>query len=121
MCGIAGIVNHFATSSDDRDVACRMRDAMQHRGPDDCGISQNADKRVVLGHRRLSIVDLSEAGHQPMSNEDGSVWITFNGEIYNHASHRDALIAKGHRFRSHSDTEAILHLARSTEPTVSGT
>src|SRR5690348_11903316 len=110
MCGITGIFNYASSSSDDRDVVCRMRDAMRHRGPDACGVYQNDERRVALAHRRLSIVDLSEAGRQPMSNEDGSIWITFNGEIYNHASHREPLIAKGHRFRSHSDTEAILHL-----------
>ena len=68
------------------------------------------EDRVALGHRRLSIVDLSPAGHQPMSNEDGTVWITFNGEIYNHAELRAELEAKGHRFRSHTDTETIVHL-----------
>src|SRR6266446_3123851 len=62
-----------------------MRDTMTHRGPDDAGIYISPDGRVGLGHRRLSIVDLSPAGRQPMSNEDGTVWITFNGEIYNHA------------------------------------
>ena len=110
MCGIVGILNHSAVVSDDRDVGCRMRDAIQHRGPDAFGLYQSPDNRVVLGHRRLSIVDLSDAGRQPMSNEDASVWITFNGEIYNHASYREPLAAKGHRFRSLSDTEAIVHL-----------
>jgi asparagine synthase (glutamine-hydrolysing) len=110
MCGIVGSLNHSATASDDRDIVCRMRDAIQHRGPDAFGLYQSPDRRVVFGHRRLSIVDLSDAGRQPMCNEDRSVWITFNGEIYNHASYREPLIAKGHRFRSHSDTEAILHL-----------
>src|SRR6476661_6063469 len=98
MCGIVGVLNHSGTSTDDRDVACRMRDAIQHRGPDAFGLYQSPDRRVVLGHRRLSIVDLSDAGRQPMSNEDASVWITFNGEIYNHASYREPLAAKGHRF-----------------------
>ena len=86
-----------------------MRDAMTHRGPDDAGLWESPDRRVVLAHRRLSIVDLSPAGHQPMSNEDGTVWITFNGEIYNHAALRPGLEAKGHRFRSRTDTEAIVH------------
>src|SRR3954464_1166061 len=86
-----------------------MRDAMAHRGPDDAGLWASPDQRVVLAHRRLSIVDLSPAGHQPMSNEDDTVWITFNGEIYNHASLRPGLEAKGHRFRSRTDTEAIIH------------
>jgi len=111
MCGIAGLFNYAASSSsEDQAVVCRMRDAMKHRGPDACGLYQNPDRRLVLAHRRLSIVDLTDAGRQPMSNEDGSVWITFNGEIYNHASYREPLMAQGHRFRSHSDTEVILHL-----------
>ena len=110
MCGIAGIFNFAASPTDEQAVGCRMRDAMVHRGPDACGLYQNPSKRVVLAHRRLSIVDLSDAGRQPMTNEDTTIWITFNGEIYNHQSCREPLIAKGHRFRSHSDTEAILHL-----------
>ena len=77
----------------------------RRRGP-----MHRADGRVALAHRRLSIVDLSAAGHQPMSNEDGTVWITFNGEIYNHADLRPGLDSKGHTFRSRTDTEAILHL-----------
>ena len=110
MCGIVGIVNYSSLVSDDTAVVCRMRDAIEHRGPDAFGLYQSPDRRVAFGHRRLSIVDLSDAGRQPMCNEDGSIWITFNGEIYNHADHREPLIAKGHRFRSQSDTEAILHL-----------
>jgi asparagine synthase (glutamine-hydrolysing) len=110
MCGIAGIFNYASTTSDETAVLCRMRDAMVHRGPDAYGAYESPDHRVFLGHRRLSIVDLSDAGRQPMTNEDGTIWITFNGEIYNHESHRAPLVAKGHSFRSHSDTEAILHL-----------
>lgn len=109
MCAIAGIFNYGATPTDDRDVAYRMRDTMTHRGPDDHGLYQSPDRRVVLGHRRLSIVDLSAAGRQPMTNEDESVWVTFNGEIYNHLEQRAALVAKGHVFRSRSDTEVIVH------------
>jgi asparagine synthase (glutamine-hydrolysing) len=108
MCGIAGLFN-FGGSRDERAAVLAMRDAMSHRGPDDAGIWESADHRVVLAHRRLSIVDLSPAGHQPMANEDDTVWITFNGEIYNHASLRPGLEAKGHRFRSRTDTEAIIH------------
>jgi asparagine synthase (glutamine-hydrolysing) len=110
MCGIGGIFNYGSTPSDERAVACRMRDAMVHRGPDDFGLYQSPDTRVVLAHRRLSIVDLSEAGRQPMANEDGTVWVTFNGEIYNHQRHRAPLASRGHRFRSRTDTEAIVHL-----------
>jgi asparagine synthase (glutamine-hydrolysing) len=109
MCGIVGLFNFGASPRDERAAVTAMRDAMSHRGPDDAGLWASADQRVVLGHRRLSIVDLSPAGHQPMSNEDDTVWITFNGEIYNHASLRPGLEAQGHRFRSHCDTEAIIH------------
>ena len=85
----------------------RMRDVLTHRGPDDSGLL--VDGAVGLGHRRLSIVDVS-AGHQPMTNEDDTLHIVFNGEIYNHAEHRPALEACGHRYRTHCDTETILHL-----------
>jgi asparagine synthase (glutamine-hydrolysing) len=88
-----------------------MRDTIAHRGPDDGGLWQSDDGRVVFGHRRLAIVDLSPAGHQPMANEDGAVWITFNGEIYNHAELRKTLrLDDRHKFRSRSDTEVIVHL-----------
>ena len=109
MCAIAGIFNYAATPTDERLIACRMRDAMTHRGPDDAGLYQSLDRRVVLAHRRLSIVDLSAAGHQPMTNEDRTIWITFNGEIYNHLHVRAPLVAKGHTFASRSDTEVIVH------------
>jgi asparagine synthase (glutamine-hydrolysing) len=88
-------------------VLKRMRDVITHRGPDDEGIF--VDGRIGLGHRRLSIVDVA-AGHQPMTNEDGSLHITYNGEIYNHADFRASLEAKGHRYSTHCDTETILHL-----------
>jgi len=109
MCGIVGLFNFGGVARDERSAVIAMRDAMTHRGPDDAGLWESPDHRVVLGQRRLSIVDLSPAGHQPMANEDDTVWITFNGEIYNHASLRPGLEAKGHRFRSRSDTEAIIH------------
>jgi len=109
MCGIAGLYNFGAGPRDERAAVTAMRDAMSHRGPDDAGLWASPDSRVVLAHRRLSIVDLSAAGHQPMSNEDGAVWVTFNGEIYNHADLRPGLEAKGHKFRSRTDTEAIVH------------
>ncbi|MCS6860271.1 MAG: asparagine synthase (glutamine-hydrolyzing) [Abditibacteriales bacterium] len=104
MCGIAGILN--AQGSADRDLLQRMLDALRHRGPDDEGVY--ADGGVALGQRRLAIIDL-DTGHQPLSNEDGSVWITFNGEIYNFQSLREQLEKKGHQFRTHSDTETIVH------------
>ncbi len=116
MCGIIGQYN-FGGPSDvgavgrERASVLRMRDSIAHRGPDDSGLWQSADGRVFLGHRRLSIVDLSAAGHQPMSNEDGSVWIAFNGEIYNHAELRRTLrLDERHRFRSQADTEVLVHL-----------
>jgi asparagine synthase (glutamine-hydrolysing) len=84
-----------------------MRDVIRHRGPDDDGIY--IDGRIGFGHRRLAIVDVA-AGHQPMTNEDGSLKITYNGEIYNHADYRESLEANGHVYRTHCDTETILHL-----------
>jgi asparagine synthase (glutamine-hydrolysing) len=116
MCGIAGIFNYGSAPTDERAMAARMRDAMTHRGPDDSGLYQSPDRRVVLAHRRLSIVDLSPAGHQPMTNEDGTVWITFNGEIYNHVTRRVPLLARGHRFKSSSDTEVIVHAYEEAGP-----
>ena len=108
MCGINGIA--FSTRSGrqiDPAVLKRMRDVITHRGPDDEGIF--VDGPVGLGHRRLSIVDVA-SGHQPMANEDGSLHVTYNGEIYNHTDYRESLIARGHVFKTHCDTEAILHL-----------
>jgi asparagine synthase (glutamine-hydrolysing) len=105
MCGIAGLV--MARPDDDAEaVLHRMSDRIRHRGPDDsgCYIGDN----VCLAHRRLSIVDLA-GGHQPMANESGSVWITFNGEIFNHMALRTDLERAGHRYASRSDTETILH------------
>jgi asparagine synthase (glutamine-hydrolysing) len=101
MCGICGF-----TGRDDA-LLERMKDAIRHRGPDADG--SWSDGQISLGHRRLSIVDLSESGRQPLTNEDGSIWITFNGEIYNHTELRRELEAKGHRFKSRTDTEAIVH------------
>ncbi|HET9469188.1 MAG TPA: asparagine synthase (glutamine-hydrolyzing) [Vicinamibacterales bacterium] len=107
MCGFAGIV-HFDTDRHvDVDRLRRMRDVLSHRGPDGSGLF--IDGPVGLSHRRLAIVDVSTAGEQPMTNEDGSVWIAFNGEIYNHVSLRPSLEAKGHRYRSRCDTETIIH------------
>jgi asparagine synthase (glutamine-hydrolysing) len=106
MCGIAGIVACDGLHADERARAVMMRDVIAHRGPDDAGLY--ADDRAALAHRRLSIVDLA-AGHQPLANEDESVWIVFNGEIYNHASIRNDLESAGHRYRTRSDTETIVH------------
>jgi|CXWL01.1.fsa_nt_gi asparagine synthase (glutamine-hydrolysing) len=105
MCGICGYIG------DDRpELLERMASAMIHRGPDDSGTWHDQAARVGLAHRRLSIIDLSPAGHQPMTNEDGTIWISFNGEIYNYPELRERLLAKGHKFRSNSDTETIIHL-----------
>jgi asparagine synthase (glutamine-hydrolysing) len=116
MCGICGILAFDDNFACDERVVVSMRDAMTHRGPDDAGMWHSPASRVSLGHRRLSIVDVSPSGHQPMSNEDGSVWITFNGEIYNHADLRKGLEARGHRYRSRCDTETILHLYEEEGP-----
>ena len=111
MCGIAAC---FAYSSAvppvDEAELLRMRDQMTARGPDGAGLWFSDDRRVGLAHRRLSIIDLSAAGAQPMSSEDGRLVIVFNGEIYNHRALRAGLEARGRRFRSNSDTEVLLHL-----------
>lgn len=108
MCGICGIF-HLERDRPVRPLDLRrMADALRHRGPDDRG--EHVEGNVGLGHLRLSIIDLSTAGHQPMTNEDGRYWIVFNGEIYNYLELRERLEASGHRFRSHSDTEVLLHL-----------
>ena len=108
MCGINGIA--FSTRSGrvvSREVLEAMRDVITHRGPDEEGLF--IDRNVGLGHRRLSIVDVA-SGHQPMTNEDGSLHIIYNGEIYNHADYRESLEANGHVYSTHCDTETILHL-----------
>ena len=132
MCGISGLVNPGGHSSDRKTLA-RMTAVQQHRGPDDFGLWERRfpdGTYIGFGSRRLAILDLSPDGHMPMcnettrnettanattanakaSNEDGSVWITYNGEVYNFADLRRELESKGHRFRSHTDTEAIVHL-----------
>ncbi len=106
MCGICGVA-YFDGERADGSVVSRMRESLTHRGPDDCGIY--LDGGVGLGHRRLSIIDVA-GGRQPMSNEDGTIWITYNGELYNHLSLREELTARGHRYATNSDTETIIHL-----------
>lgn len=113
MCGICGVWEYGAASGGRVEEALveGMRDRMRHRGPDDAGALLFDEGRGGFGHRRLSIVDLSQAGHQPMRGCAGDgVWTVFNGEIYNHASLRAALEERGHRYTSHTDTETILHL-----------
>ncbi len=107
MCGIIGQICYRGII--DREEFVRMRDTLSHRGPDGAGNFFDDSEQVALGHRRLSFLDLSESGQQPMPNEDGTLWLTFNGEIYNYVELRSRLEAKGHRFRSTSDTETILH------------
>jgi len=107
MCGIVATMRFDGRSIERSDLE-RMRDTMYHRGPDGAGCY--IDGGVGLGLRRLAIIDLSEAGHQPMSNEDGTIWLVFNGEIYNYGELRNELIGRGHRFSSQTDTEVIIHL-----------
>src|SRR5216117_250823 len=107
MCGIVGIVNLDPRETVDETLLKRMRDVLRHRGPDGEGLW--AEGPVGLGHRRLAIVDVA-GGQQPMANEDESCWIVYNGEIYNHADLRPGLEARGHRYRTRSDTETIVHL-----------
>jgi len=107
MCGIAGILKLDPRETVDEARLKRMRDVLRHRGPDGEGLW--IDGPIGLGHRRLAIVDVA-GGQQPMANEDATVWITYNGEIYNHVALRPGLEAKGHRYRTRSDTETILHL-----------
>ncbi|MEO0271324.1 MAG: asparagine synthase (glutamine-hydrolyzing) [candidate division WOR-3 bacterium] len=108
MCGITGIISF--NKKIEEDVIYKITEALYHRGPDDKGIYISKDKNVFLGNRRLSIIDLSINARQPMHNEDRSLWITFNGEIYNYKELRNELLKKGHKFISNSDTEVILHL-----------
>jgi asparagine synthase (glutamine-hydrolysing) len=107
MCGIAGILEFGRDARVSATALREMCHVMAHRGPDDDGFY--TDGALGIGMRRLSIVDLA-TGHQPISNEDGTLWIVFNGEIYNHRALREQLIARGHSYSTHSDTETIVHL-----------
>jgi asparagine synthase (glutamine-hydrolysing) len=107
MCGIAGVLDLEGRPVEPRLVGL-MTAALAHRGPDDEGVW--VEGPVGLGHRRLSIIDLSAAAHQPMANEDGAIRITYNGEFYNYAEHLAAVRAAGHTMRSRSDTEVLIHL-----------
>src|SRR5271167_2369844 len=107
MCGIAGILEFGRDARANSSALREMCRVITHRGPDDEGFY--TDGAVGIGMRRLSIVDVA-GGHQPISNEDGTIWIVFNGEIYNHAALREQLIARGHRYNTHCDTETIVHL-----------
>src|SRR5215467_8550528 len=111
MCGIAGFV--LREQKAQLPLIRAMCDDIRHRGPDDEGF--HLDGGTAIGMRRLSIIDLS-TGHQPISNEDGTVWIVFNGEIYNYQELRERLIAQGHQFRTASDTETLIHLYEQEGP-----
>ncbi|MBF0102303.1 MAG: asparagine synthase (glutamine-hydrolyzing) [Desulfobacterales bacterium] len=108
MCGICGILYTDQSRPASTELLQQMNHVLNHRGPDDSGIWINAN--IGLGHVRLSIIDLSMLGHQPMCNENSTIWITLNGEIYNFLELRDELIQKGHVFHSKTDTEVVIHL-----------
>lgn len=105
MCGICGIALKEGEVNEKRLGA--MTDVLHHRGPDDSGVF--IDKNIGLGHRRLSIIDV-QSGHQPISNEDDTIWISYNGEVYNHSDIRQRLIGAGHQYKTRSDTETLIHL-----------
>lgn len=107
MCGIAGYLN-FKRKIEDSEIIA-MRDAMRHRGPDDDGVAFFENASIAFGHRRLSFLDLSPAGRQPMCNEDETVWVILNGEIYNYVELRAELEKRHHLFKTHTDTETIIH------------
>ncbi|MDD5634642.1 MAG: asparagine synthase (glutamine-hydrolyzing) [Candidatus Omnitrophica bacterium] len=109
MCGICGIYNYLSEEPVDEKLTEAMTDMLAHRGPDGRGVYTDMKDRLSFGHRRLSIIDV-EGGAQPMCNEDQSVWITYNGEIYNFADLKMGLVEKGHNFKTHSDTEVLVHL-----------
>src|ERR1051325_7139715 len=111
MCGIAGFLLKDRPAQ--AAVVKTMCDQIRHRGPDDEGF--HIDGGAAIGMRRLSIIDLN-TGHQPISNEDGTVWIVFNGEIYDYKALRDRLIQQGHQFRTASDTETLIHLYEQEGP-----
>ena len=113
MCGIAGYYRLPVAPEQRRGLLGRMIGTLAHRGPDGNGIYVDGD--VGLAHARLSIIDVG-GGHQPMCNEDGTVWITFNGEIFNYVELRAELIARGHIFKTTSDTEVIVHLYEERGP-----
>ncbi|HET8580199.1 MAG TPA: hypothetical protein VFL31_04300, partial [Nitrospiraceae bacterium] len=113
MCGIAGLFN-LAGESAAAELVRGMCDLIRHRGPDDSGLWICGP--VGLGHRRLSIIDLTSRGRNPMPNEDETIWFIFNGEIYNHKDLRSDLLKRGHVFRSETDTEVIIHLYEEMGP-----
>ena len=107
MCGIVGIYN-FNNALIDENLILAMNETIDHRGPDDSGIYCN--NFIGLGHKRLSILDLSKSGHQPMSNKNKNIHISYNGEIYNYRELRSDLVNKGYKFSSETDTEVLIYL-----------
>jgi len=117
MCGVAGTFHYAdATARVDSDELLRMTRRLRHRGPDDEGL--HVEPALGLGHRRLSIVDLTPSGHQPMTIADGAFWISYNGELYNHQTFRPRLEARGHQFRGTSDTETLLRMLAEYGPRI---
>ena len=107
---MCGIVSWFTRAEKiDEAILEHARDKIYHRGPDASGIYISEDKQAGMGFRRLSIIDLSSDGNQPMSNEDGTVWLVFNGEIYNYQEIRSLLMSRGYKFSSNTDSEVVLH------------
>ena len=110
MCRIVGIADfNKSLSSEIEPIVISMRDSLSHGGPDDAGVYIDKENGIALGHRRLSIIDLSSAGHQPMSNHDRTIWITYNGEIYNFQELRNELTVLGYSFKSKTDTEVLVY------------
>jgi len=113
MCGIAGIINYNNSEDDMQGLLCRMIGLLRHRGPDASGIFMKGP--AGLGHARLSIIDLN-SGDQPVYNEDRTVWVVFNGEIFNYPELRKDLESRGHRFYTQTDTEVLVHLYEERGP-----
>src|SRR5215469_4429587 len=109
MCRIAGIISNRLTAAESRERVELMCKSLQHGGPDDEGVFALEDIGLCFGHRRLSIIDLTQNGHQPMADVDERAWITFNGEIFNYPELRQQLTGLGVRFHSHTDTEVIIN------------
>jgi len=107
LCGIVGFQDYTGVTN--HQILTKMRDTLSHRGPDDCGNYIDQINHVGLGNRRLAVVELSPLGHQPMSNNDKSIWVTFNGEIYNYMELKQELVELGHSFKGNCDTEVLLH------------
>ena len=107
MCGIAGLVGRPPSQEDRTGLAARMASLLRHRGPD--GAGYYVDDDILLVHTRLSIIDLA-GGAQPIHNEDKSIWVVFNGEIFNFPELRESLLLRGHRFYTHTDTEVLVQM-----------